>query len=68
MERLKLIQKLEAIQEKIETIEEQVNHETIDSMFYRFFRDRETRFLHDKEIKTKALAFWKRPPVPVSTI
>jgi hypothetical protein len=60
MKRLKLIEMLEAIQENIQTVETQVNQKIEDTTYYKFFGKGNKHFQHDKEIRTKALAFWKR--------
>ena len=60
MKRLELIEQLEYIQENIETVERQVNQKEEDTTYYKFFGYGQKHFEHDKEIRTKALAYWKR--------
>jgi len=60
MNRLELIEQLEDVQYNIETVERQVRQKIEDTTYYKFFNTGQTRFYHDKEIKTKALAYWKR--------
>ena len=60
MKRLELIEQLEYIQENIETVERQVNQKIEDTTYYKLFGNGSKEFEHDKEIKIKALAFWKR--------
>ena len=60
MKRLELIEQLEAIQENIETVERQVNQKITDTTYYKFFGNGSSEFEHDKEIRVKAYAYWKR--------
>ena len=60
MKRLKLIELLETIQENIEVVERQVNLNLENTPYYKIFGRGQKHFQHDKEIRTKALAFWKR--------
>lgn len=60
MNRKKAIEQLEVIQENIETVERQVNQKITDTNYYKIFGHGAKEFEHDKEIRTKALAFWKR--------
>ena len=60
MKRLELIEQLEQIQENIQVVEKQVNSKIEDTPYYRIFGEGSKEFEHDKEIRTKALAFWKR--------
>jgi hypothetical protein len=60
MRRLELIEMLETIQENIEIVQGQVNQTIEDTSYYLFFGEGSKEFYHDKEIRTKALAFWKR--------
>ena len=59
MKRVELIEQLEYIQANIEQVERQVNEKLKDNNHYIFFSTEE-RFNHLKEIRTKALAYWKR--------
>jgi len=58
--RLELIEQLEKIQDNIEIVERQVNQKEEDTAYYKFFGYGQKHFEHDKEIRTKALAYWKR--------
>ena len=60
MKRLELIEQLEKIQENIETVEKQVNQRMEDSTYYKIFGRGQKDFEHNKEIATKAYAFWVR--------
>jgi len=60
MKRLELIEKLEQVQQNIETVERQVNQRIEDTTYYKFFGNGSKDFEHDKEIRTKCLAYWKR--------
>jgi hypothetical protein len=60
MKRLEYIQKLEQVQENIETVEKQINKKIEDTAYYRFFGNGSKDFYHDKEIRKKCLAYWKR--------
>ena len=60
MKRLELIEQLEQVQENIETVEIQINQKMEDTTYYRIFGHGHREFEHHKEIRTKALAFWKR--------
>ena len=60
MKRLQLIENLERIQENIETVEKQVNQKMEDSTYYKLFGEGQKEFEHNKEIATKAYAFWVR--------
>ena len=60
MKRIELIEQLETVQENIETVERQVNKKIEDTTYYYFFGEGSKEFEHDKEIRTKALAYWKR--------
>ena len=60
MKRVELIEHLEAVQENIETVERQVNRKEEDTPYYQLFGIRHRGFEHDKEIRVKALAYWKR--------
>ena len=60
MKRLELIEQLEQVQENIETVENQLMMKEEDTTYYRLFGYGQKHFEHDKEIRTKALAFWKR--------
>ena len=60
MNRLETIEVLEQVQTNIEVVERQVNSKIEDTPYYRFFREGSKEFAHNKEIRTKALAFWKR--------
>lgn len=57
MKRLDNIEKLEAVQGNIEAVENQLNYKK-DRAFMIFGTDKEWE--HKKEIRTKALAYWKR--------
>ena len=58
--RLELIEQLEQIQSNIEQVEKQVNQKIEDTTFYKLFGHGQKHFEHDKEIRIKALAYWKR--------
>jgi len=60
MNRLELIEQLEKIQDNIEVVERQVNKKLEDTSYYRIFGNSPKHFEHDKEIRTKAYAFWVR--------
>ena len=61
MNRRELIEQLDKVQWNIETVEKQVNQKLEDSNYYKIFGyGKESEFYHLKEIRTKALAFWKR--------
>ena len=60
MKRLQLIENLERIQENIETVEKQVNFKIEDTPYYKIFGRGQKDFEHNKEIATKAYAFWVR--------
>jgi hypothetical protein len=60
MNRQESIELLEQVQTNIEAVERQVNQKIEDSTYYKFFGHGSKEFNHDKEIRTKALAFWKR--------
>ena len=60
MTRLDLIEELEQIQQNIVTVEDQVNRKIEDTPYYKIFGHGNADFEHDKEIRIKALAFWKR--------
>tara|TARA_R110000868_G_scaffold401234_1_gene676609 strand:- start:272 stop:487 length:216 start_codon:yes stop_codon:yes gene_type:complete len=60
MKRLELIEQLEKIQYNIEMIERQLNQKIEDTTYYILFGDGPKSFEHDKEIRTKAYAFWIR--------
>ena len=60
MKRIELIEQLESIQENIQTVERQVNKKIEDTNYYKFFGHGCHEFEHDKEIRTKALAYWIR--------
>jgi len=57
MKRLDNIEKLEVVQGNIEAVENQLNYKKTQS--YMIFGTNE-EWAHDKEIRTKALAYWKR--------
>jgi len=59
MKRVELIEQLEYIQANIEQVEKQINEKYQDDKFYVFFST-EAKFNHLKEIRIKALAYWKR--------
>ena len=58
--RKELIEQLDKVQYNIEDVERQVNQKIEDTKYYKLFGNGSTEFAHDKEIRTKALAFWKR--------
>jgi hypothetical protein len=60
MKRLELIEQLEQVQSNIETVEIQVNQKMEDTTYYRIFGEGKKEFDHDKEIRAKALLYWKR--------
>ena len=60
MNRKELIEQLEQIQTNIEVVDRQVNNKIEDTTYYKFFGQGYKEFKHDKEIRTKALAFWIR--------
>jgi len=60
MNRLELIEQLENVQDNIQYVEKQVNQKVEDTVYYKFFGNGQKHFEHDKEIRTKALAYWKR--------
>ena len=57
--RLELIEELEQVQYNIEQVEKQVNEKFKGDKYYVFFST-EAKFNHNKEIRIKALAYWKR--------
>ena len=60
MNRKELIEQLEQIQRNIEVVERQVNSKLSQTVYYKLFGTGPKEFEHDKEIRTKALAFWIR--------
>ena len=60
MKRLELIEQLERVQENIETVEKQLNQKITDTTYYKLFGTGQAGFEHDKEIRFKAYAYWKR--------
>ncbi len=60
MKRIELIEQLEQIQSNIEAVDRQVNNKIEDTPFYIIFGEGPKSYEHDKEIRTKALAFWIR--------
>ena len=60
MKRKELIEQLESIQSNIEVVDRQVNNKIEDTPFYIIFGEGHKSYEHDKEIRTKALAFWIR--------
>jgi len=60
MKRIEIIEQLERVQENIIDVERQVNQKEEDTTYYQFFGYGQKHFEHDKEIRTKALAYWKR--------
>ena len=58
--RIELIEDLEQILYNINTVEKQANQKIEDSTYYKFFGQGAKEFEHDKEIRTKALAYWIR--------
>lgn len=60
MNRQETIEQLEQVQSNIEQVERQVNSKIEDTPYYKIFGHGSKEFEHDKEIRTKALAFWKR--------
>ena len=60
MNRKELIEQLEQIQSNIEVVNEQINRQIEDTPYYKLFGEGYKEFEHDKEIRTKALAFWIR--------
>jgi hypothetical protein len=60
MNRQETIAVLSDIQLNIEIVERQVNQKIEDNPFYGLFGNGSKEFEHNKEIRKKALAFWKR--------
>ena len=59
--RLELIEELEKIQYNIETVERYINLKIEDTTYYQVFGTKDIKgFEHLKEIRIKALAYWKR--------
>jgi len=60
MNRLELIEQLEQVQQNINQVETQINNKIEDTFYYKIFGNGSKEFEHDKEIRIKALSFWKR--------
>ena len=60
MKRLELIEQLENVQYNIEIVERQLNQKKEDTAYYKIFGLPASNFEHNKEIRTKAYAYWKR--------
>jgi hypothetical protein len=60
LNRLELIEKLEIVQDNIQRVEKQINQKIEDTTYYMFFGYVNPEFEHDKQIRTKALQYWKR--------
>ena len=58
--RLELIEELEQVQYNIEQVEKQVNEKIEETAYYRIFGEGNKEFNHNKEIRIKALAYWRR--------
>jgi len=58
--KLELIEQLEQVQYNIELVEKQVNEKVEDTAYYRIFYESHKKFEHNKAIRIKALAYWKR--------
>lgn len=60
MKRSERIEVLEQVQSNIERAERMVNIKEEDTYYYRLFGTPKESFAHDKEIRVKALSYWKR--------
>ena len=60
MNRQQFIEQLDEVQYNIETVERQLNEKYEDTFYYKLFGSGQRDFEHNKEIRTKALAYWKR--------
>ena len=58
--RIDLIEDLEQVLYNINMVEKQVNFKLEDTPYYQIFGRGQKDFEHNKEIRTKALAYWKR--------
>jgi len=59
MKRLELIEQLEKVQWNIEQVDKQVNRRLDENTWYCIFGTT-AKWEHEIEIRTKALAYWKR--------
>ena len=59
MKRIELIEQLNSVQYNIELVEKYANQKLENNIYYKIFGS-EKEFYHNKEIQTKALAYWKR--------
>ena len=60
MKRIDLIENLEQMLYNINHVEKQINMKIEDTTYYKTFGKGHKKFKHNKEIRTKALAFWIR--------
>ena len=58
--RAELFIELEQVLYNIEQVERQINTKIQDTTYYLLFGRGHKHFEHDKEIRIKALAYWKR--------
>ena len=60
MNRQQFIEQLEEVQYNIETVERQLNEKYEDTFYSKLFGSGQRDFELNREIRTKALAYWKR--------
>ena len=60
MSRKSKLEELEIVQNNIFIVEAQIHSKIEDTTYFKVFKEKPKDYEHNKEIRTKALAYWKR--------